>query len=477
MANYLITSPSSETVGTNANDLFVLQALQGNTVFGLEGNDTITANAVAASSVLLNGGAGNDIFFVTGGTLFEGNIFAGSGNDSLNLDRDFSAAVARGGSGNDTIQIGAAGSLDRATINGNDNADFISATISGASNSSFIGGGKGKDTLDFDFVTGANAFTINGGAGHDSINLGAAAAGQISAFVVAGGNGFDTIVFESNASQGLTGSFNINGDSLNDLLRFSAAVTTTDGSATIGGGAGADTIQFSAGVSLASGFINAGAGLDSVYISGAFNGGTLNGGAGADSITLATYAASGSNGGSIFGDAGADSISLGSATLGALSGAAIISGEGGSVLGYASFDQSNLAAFDNVSAGITINSGANSPSGAVDANLFTIQQDVVSASIGANLTVASFTTNTGGSVTFTATFNNTLTARVVELDRVLAAGQSVAFSNGAGTARYVFIQGGAAGSGTDGDLLIQVNSADVLAGADSAIIVRTRQTL
>ena len=37
MANFLINSPSSETVGTDAADLFDLRAIQGNTVFGGEG--------------------------------------------------------------------------------------------------------------------------------------------------------------------------------------------------------------------------------------------------------------------------------------------------------------------------------------------------------------------------------------------------------------------------------------------------------
>lgn len=477
MANFLITSPSSETVGTNSNDLFDLQALQGNTVFGLEGNDTVTANiTVAGSAALLNAGAGNDIFNVTGGLLYEGNIFAGSGNDSLTLGRDFSAAIVRGGSGDDTILLAANGSLDRTTVNGNDNADFISANISAGSNSSFVGGGKGKDTINLDFASGANAFTINGGLGHDSIVFSAVGAGNLFAFQVAGGDGFDTLRFGVTGSNNLSGSFNINGDALSDSLVFAGQVTTTEGSATIGGGAGADTIQFLSGASITQGFINAGAGLDSVFINDAFNAGTLNGGAGADSITLLTYAQSASNGGVIFGDLGSDVLSLGAASFNAVTGSYVIDGgSGGSVLGYASFDQSNLASFDNVSASVAIVRTGTTISGTVDANLFNVRQDVVDATIGSNLAVAQFTTNAGGAVTFTGTFSNTLTARALELDRVLAAGQTVAFSNGAGTSRYVFMQGGAAGSGTDNDLLIQVNSADLLiANSVSSVSVQTR---
>ena len=477
MANYLITSPSSETVGTDSNDLFVLQSIQGNTVFGLEGNDTITAGNAAASSVLLNAGADNDIINVTAGSLFEGNIYAGSGNDSLILDRDFSASVIRGGTGNDSIFIEGAGALDRTTVNGNDNADFISAAVA-VSNSSFFGGGKGKDTLNFDFISGAAGFTINGGEGHDSLVFGASGAGSLSSFAIAGGDGYDTIVFEDLAANNLSSNFIIEGGALNDLMRFQSGVTTTVGSATIGGGAGADTIQFSAGVSLANGYINAGAGHDSVYISAAFNNGTLNGGAGADSITLGTYAASASNGGLIVGGLGADSISLGAGSFAATTGSrTVVGASGGSVLGYTSFDQSNLAEFDSVSAGATITQATGTISGTQDANLFTISQDVVSSTVGASLAVANFSTNSVGAVTFTSTFSNLLTARVEEIDKTLAVGQTVAFSNGAGTERYVFMQGGAASSGTAGDLLIKVNSADVLVGGGSAMIVQKRVVL
>jgi hypothetical protein len=483
MANFLINSPSSETVGTNSNDLFLLQTLQGNTVYGLEGNDTITASvASAASAVLLNAGAGNDLFLLTGGSTFEGNVFAGSGNDNLELGKNFSASNVRGGSGNDTIEI-VEGNLAKTTVNGNDNADVISAALQGGANgvvSAFIGAGKGKDTLSFSLVSGTNALTVAGGEGHDSIVYSASAVGSQSALKVLGGDGYDTITFNSIAASGISSNANIDGGSLNDLITFEGIVDVGAGSATIQGGAGADTIRFlGATAAIAGGYINAGEGLDSVYISGYFGNGSLNGGAGVDTVSLGSFAISGSNGGLIFGDDGGDIINLNSASFQATvtgSGGPVITVTGGgSVLGYASFDQSNLSSFDTVSATVTITSAGATITGTYAANVFNIRQDVVSASVANGIAVSTFTA-TNGAATFTSTFDNTLTARVVELDRVLTSGQSVAFSNGQGTARYVFIQGGAAASGTAGDLVVKVTSADILAGGGSALIVQKTTT-
>ena len=98
MANFLINSPSSETVGTDAADLFDLRAIQGNTVFGGEGADTISATVLAGSAAKLQGGADDDAITVTAaGLLYAGSVFGGSGNDAITADRAFSAAVLRGG--------------------------------------------------------------------------------------------------------------------------------------------------------------------------------------------------------------------------------------------------------------------------------------------------------------------------------------------------------------------------------------------
>ena len=455
MANYLINSPSSETVGTDAADLFDIRTVQGTTIFGGEGADTVSATTLAGSAAKLNAGAGADKITVTaGGTLFQGSVFAGSGADVITADAAFSAAIIRGGSGSDTIDVMAAANstIDKSTINGNDNADLLTAVIESGSDSSFLAGGKGKDTVDLTF-SGANAFTINGGAGHDALTL--SAAGSLSSFVINGGNGKDSIEFEAGAAAGLSANSLIDGGDLADRIHFAGGVSFVAGSATIAGGAGADSILFSAAVDLNEGFILGGDGLDSIKISATFDGGTLNGGAGADTITLGTYAVSGSNVGYIQGGAGADKFNLGTQADTFASGSTYASG--GSTIGYAAFDESNLAAIDFVSAGFTV---AGSGDATDNVNLFTISQDVVTAvAENAVKNPATFTA-TNGLATFTSTFDNTLTARVVELDRLLGKGATVAFTDGAGTSNYVFIQGGsAAGSGTDDDLVVQVSTA------------------
>ena len=474
MANYLINSPSSETVGTDAADLFDLRELQGTTIFGGEGNDTVSATTLNASAVKLNAGAGADEITVTAdGTLFRGSIFAGSGNDDITAEAAFSAAVVRGGSGSDTIDLMArldgTSTLDKSTVNGNDNNDLITAVVLTGSDSSFIAGGKGRDTVNLTF-SGANAFTINGGAGHDDIDL--TAAGSLSSFVINGGNGKDSIDFSAGAVAGLSANSLVDGGALGDLIRFgdNTDVAFAAGSATIAGGAGADTILFSAGLDLNEGFVLGGDGQDSVKISATFDGGTLNGGAGADTITLSTYAVSGSNGGYAQGGAGADVFNLGSKGT-------VVSGgvyeSGGTTLGYASFDESNLSNLDVVSAGYSI--AAASGDTTDDIELFTISQDVVTAVAETNIKNPATFTATNGVATFTSTFDNTLTARVVELDRLLGKGAAAAFTDGSGNSTYVFVQGGsAAGSGTDDDLVIQVTTAvtALVVAGNSAISVQ-----
>ena len=179
---------------------------------------------------------------------------------------------------------------------------------------------------------------------------------------------------------------------------------------------------------------------------------------------------SGSNGGYAQGGAGADVFNLGSKGT-------VVSGgvyeSGGTTLGYASFDESNLSNLDVVSAGYSI--AAASGDTTDDIELFTISQDVVTAVAENSIKNPATFTASNGVATFTSTFDNTLTARVVELDRLLGKGAAAAFTDGSGNSTYVFVQGGsAAGSGTDDDLVIQVTTAvtALVVAGNSAISVQ-----
>ena len=62
-----------------------------------------------------------------------------------------------------------------------------------------------------------------------------------------------------------------------------------------------------------------------------------------------------------------------------------------------------------------------------------------------------------GGATFAVGFDGSLTARAAALDLALVQGQTVVFANGAGT-NFLFVQGGASGSGASGDLVVQLNA-------------------
>lgn len=477
MANFLINSASSETVGTTGADLFDIEAtLEGVSLFGVEGADTITAasNLAAAANARINAGKGADTITLSAVGLGDSEIFAGMGNDLLDIQLvNTTATTVRGGAGLDTIGVSAI-SHTATIFNGNDMSDRISAQLVSGSNATLIAAGAGADVVSATYSGGAD-MTLNGGLGHDVINI--SADGPMSAFIVAGGGGKDTINF-ADGSDALAGKFNVNGGDQFDYLVFSAAVDAAANTATIGGGAGADTLVFSATLDMSNGFVNAGEGKDSIYLAQSFGGnatalgdGTLNGGAGADTIDLQVGAVSGANGGTIFGGAQADKFELGNRAVTLLSGdQQVISG--GSYLGYGAFDQSDLASTDLVSAGVTItHSGALTHT----AVLFNLRTDTVDLTVGTAVTTQLSTTGGLGFVTFTATFNDTLTARVEALDAVAAEGNSFAFRDSTGTKDYIFVQGGAIGSGTDGDLLVEVETAvnQIAATNASALQVRS----
>lgn len=464
MANYLITSPSSNTVGTETSDLFNVQALNGVSLFGTEGNDTVSAsdNGIAAgSNARLNLGKGADAIVLTGNTEFNtSQIFAGMGKDTLEIARNLGKASVRGGAGLDTVSF--VGVMSASTVNGNDMADKISATINGGTTAGFLGGGAGADKISATFVTGINKFTLKGGLGHDVIDVDAATDDTFSGMIAGGGGGKDTITFNETGSHAIDAGSNINGDDQADSLTFSGAITVAslDG-ATIGAGAGADTIQFysdgttTGGVELTNGFVNLGLGNDSIYISGNFIDGTLNGGAGADTITVVETALSADiAAGQIYGDAGADKFNLGTFAI-AQDVSGVVRDSGGAILSYSSFDESNLSATDFASAAFTI-----AASGYGNVRLLNIQTDVVDMTVANGVGNPTNFTGTNGIATFTSTFSDEVSARMVALDGGLTSGQAIAFSDGNGTPKhYVFVQGGAQSSGIGNDLLVQVSTA------------------
>jgi hypothetical protein len=316
------------------------------------------------------------------------------------------------GSGKDTISFAADGGnqINNANLNLGGGADFVllSSDVQSAT-AATIKGGAGKDTIEFNLAQVEN-LVVNGGDGSDILKQSAEEIQDSSQ--IFGGAGADSI----------------------SILTVSASATNSN--VKIGGGAGKDTLHIA---------VSAVEGVDA----------SLLGGGGSDSINVAvTMDAKATTAGTIFGGAGADSITF-SGTFGSDSGIA-------TQLGISNFSDSTLSSTDVVT--FTF-SGTDTSGGELDFR---------SDGLGANLSLAASLTNnqiTIGASAIVTTFTSTLsdlTSRVEGLDKLATStGQVVVFEDNAGSAGYLFIQGGAT------DTVVKFNEAGgALSGAGfSAIAV------
>jgi Ca2+-binding RTX toxin-like protein len=239
-------------------------------VFGFDGNDTITLNEAngALPMALLFGGAGNDT--LTGGS---GNdlLFGQGGNDTLlgkgGNDQLFGGAgndILTGGTGNDQV-FGGAGN-DRMIWNPGDGSDLNEG--GDGVDTVEVNGGNASETFTvtangsrvrFDRVNPAPFFIdigtsenlqVNLNGGDDTFTAGNGLAGLIS-LAVNGGAGNDTITGGDGNDRlsGGDGNDTIIGGRGNDVLIGGAGDDTFvwnpgDGSDIVEGGDGFDTMQF-----------------------------------------------------------------------------------------------------------------------------------------------------------------------------------------------------------------------------------------
>ena len=451
MANFLITSPNSLAQGTDTTDLFVLNTALGATVNGGGGGDTFTALAINGSNAVFAGGSGNDtIFFTAAGgasTLASMAIRAGNGSDVIAMEGAVTNSTLIGGGGNDSISL-SGGTFTDSTINGNLGSDLISA-VGGVYTRAFVAAGGFNDTINMSsqFVSA----TINGGGGADLLQL--VGATTISGTLIQGDDPGDALYFANDTIQiggvGL-GTTTVLGGGGADVFQVSATLTTGN---SFQGGTGADSIVLSSTSVVSAGlFIGMGNGNDTISVSALTNGfGTIQGGGGVDIVTVSGGAV---NGGLIYGGEGADQIGLGTVSQGTWgTGAAVpVAGASGVAVAYSNFSQSNLAGFDVIS--------ADAAQATTGGNVFMVNQSAVTFSAvalgtfgvaGNQITVA-----TGSRVTnFSNAGTVSLTARAAAIDASIGQGGTVIFQ--AGATNYLFVQGGAAGSGTDGDLVVQLN--------------------
>ncbi len=259
------TAGSQITIfGGEGNDSVLAGGASQVTIFGDTGDDSIAA--AAGSQITIFGGEGNDSVVSSGGTQIT--IFGGLGGDNV---------VVSGGSG--VLLFGGDANVLGATITqyGDTGDDSIAAT---GGTQITIFGGDGNDSV---AASGATQVTIFGGEGNDSIA--ATSGGQITIF---GGEGNDSIA----ATGG--GQITIFGGEGNDSIAAGGALQVT-----IFGGDGADSVSATAGAQIT---IFGGEGNDSIAATGALQV-TIFGDTGDDSIAATSGAQI-----TIFGGEGNDSV-------------------------------------------------------------------------------------------------------------------------------------------------------------------------
>ena len=136
-------------------------------VGGSAGNTIRAASLPATDSVVLNGGAGNDVFVFSPTGLTASDVVAGvGGSDSLVLTSSGTINVS-GVRAVESYLLASTGVNTLTLANGNfTNVNFTTIAV--------VGGGAGN-TVDDSAVTGANKLVFTGGAGADIVKAGAVA--------------------------------------------------------------------------------------------------------------------------------------------------------------------------------------------------------------------------------------------------------------------------------------------------------------
>ena len=166
----LITSPGLVTTGTEgADDIRLNGGLTGNgsVVEALAGNDTITINgdgglvAAASSQIvgpIVKGQGGADIITLSGvaevGSAANAEVYGNAGGDTISLDGVF--GVVNGGNGNDVVTL-SGGTYSGVSLGAG--ADRLELSASTFASGGSIMAGAGSDV-----ISGGAAATLNRGA-------------------------------------------------------------------------------------------------------------------------------------------------------------------------------------------------------------------------------------------------------------------------------------------------------------------------
>ena len=249
--NYVEAQASGDLVTFNS---FTGAVTGGTTVFGGQGNDTITANLNTIVGGYINGNKDVDTIGSATTSFNSVEVYGGQGADVINA-LNLTGGFINGNKNADNITTAAGGTVsgavyggqgvDNITISGNaiggvvqGNLDTDVILINGAASqvqSSTFNGNQGDDQLTWDVrtTTVANNNTVYGGAGNDTLTAAATATEEI---LLSGDNGNDTITKGANAQ--------------NDTLSGGAGtdtITSATGTNRIIGGTGADVMTEGAG--------------------------------------------------------------------------------------------------------------------------------------------------------------------------------------------------------------------------------------
>jgi len=279
-------------------------------VSGLEGNDTIIANAGNFAPFFAFGGIDNDL--LQGGMGGNSGLFGEAGDDTL-----------LGGGGTDEL------------LDGGDGNDSIAANPLVNAGGIILRGGNGNDTLsafvgfNLIFEAGEGDDSVAGSTGDDRIRTSG------GADTVAPGAGFDTVATGSGNDLVLAGA-----DSLGDLIDLVSGDDTAIGGAgsdVLLGGSGNDSLEGAAGfdtIDGGQGNNTLSGGADQDFITGSFGNDLIDGGDGSDWIQAGDGANTlrGGEGNDVLSAGfGADSLAGGNGNdvLTALGGNDTLAGEGG----------------------------------------------------------------------------------------------------------------------------------------------------
>jgi len=213
--------------GTPGDDVITAPSNDTTTIYGGDGNDTLTGNG---GNDTIYGGNGDDVLSGMDGddTLYGGagadDLYGGNGNDGLyggdNNDRLYGGNdndLLNGGEGDDQLYGGAGTD----TLNGNGGNDLLD----GGTGADAMAGGAGDDTYVVD--NAGDTVTEAAGEGNDTVRT------SLDSYTL--GNNLENLVGTNNAGQTLTG----NG--------LDNEISGANGNDTITGGGGNDTLEGNGG--------------------------------------------------------------------------------------------------------------------------------------------------------------------------------------------------------------------------------------